>query len=73
MMHTFCKGRFSDFDKKAVIYLFFLLEHSDLKNVTFEKTPWAPSEVTEVKGGRMVKKQDFEAVVSLKVEIISKN
>ena len=35
----------------------FLLERSDLKNVTFEKTPWAPSEVTEVKRGRMVKEQ----------------
>ena len=32
-----------------------------LRNVFFEKIAWAPSEVVEVKGRRMVKEQDFEA------------
>ena len=48
----------------------FSLERTDLKNVIFEKIPWAPSEVAEVKGGRMVKKKDFEAE---KIQIIRKN
>ena len=39
----------------------FLLEPSDFKNVIFEKIPLAPSKVAVVEGGRMVKKQDFEA------------
>ena len=41
--------RFSEnFDQEAVTYLIFLLEHTDFKNVTFEKIPWAPFEVAEV-------------------------
>ena len=39
----------------------YLLEHSDLKNVTFEKIPLAPFEITEVKEGRIVNEWDFEA------------
>ena len=38
-----------------------LLEKSDFKKATFEIIPWASSEVTEVKGGRKFKEQDFEA------------
>ena len=39
----------------------YLLEHSDLKNVTFEKIPLAPSEFADVKGGHIVKELNFEA------------
>ena len=39
----------------------FLLKRSDFRNVFFEKIAWAPSEVVEVKGRRMVKEQNFEA------------
>ena len=49
---------------------FFSLENSDFKNVIFEKIPWAPSEVVEVKGGLIVKEQDLEAE---KVQMIRKN
>ena len=39
-------------------------------NVFCEKIRWAPSEVAEVNGGRMVKERDFEAE---KIQIIRKN
>ena len=42
------KDLVENFDKKAVTYLIFLLEGTDFKKVTFEKNPWAPSEVVEV-------------------------
>ena len=48
---------------------YFLLERTDFKNVIFEKNPWAPSEVSEAKGGHMVKEWDFEAA---KIQIIRK-
>ena len=48
----------------------FLLENTDFKNAIFEKIPWAPSEVAEIKGRRMVKEQDLEAE---KIQIVRKN
>ena len=48
--HTSSVERFGEnFDHKVVTYLIFSLERTDFKNVVFEKIPWAPSEVAEVK------------------------
>ena len=70
--HTSCKVLFSvNFDKKVVTYLIFFVETFWFQKCNFwKKIPWAPSEVAEVKWGRMVKEPDLEAE---KIQIIRKN
>ena len=55
--HTSCDEIFS---KNPWIHSPFSLERSDFKNVTFEKIPLAPFEITEVNEGCIVKDQNFE-------------
>ena len=60
--HTSNKDRFSEnVDKKPVTYLMFFVGKFWFQKWIIEEIPWAPSEVTKVKGGRLVKDQDFEA------------